>query len=446
MNVLIIGTGYVGLISGLCLSLKHNVTCVDINQNIIDNLNSGKPHIYEYGLKKILKEQISSGKFKCINLKNINLSKVEIVIFCVGTPSLENGSCDLSFLKSSILSVIPFLENIFHPISLVVKSTVPPGTVSSFVEPMVREFLPKSKYPNIGFGMNPEFLREGSAIKDFLNPDRIVFGFDSQITKLHLEKLYNHFDCPKIKVSTSCSEMIKYVNNSLLALQISAVNEYSNICEQFDAVDIKDVMDGVLLDKRWQNNSDHSKPPSIHNYLKPGCGFGGSCFPKDVRALSCLAKNFGLDTPILEGTISTNKKQPFHLLEKLNCKIKLRNAKVLLLGITFKPNTDDIRESPTHAFIKSLNSYGSKIFVHDPIALNKLRNHPTSKYLKDNSYCKDFIKVLDNVDVIILLTSWDDYLKLPMLLENKNKIIFDTRGIFNASDFLTSTYLKVGLK
>ena len=446
MNVLIIGTGYVGLISGLCLSLKHNVTCVDINQNLIDKLNSGKPHIYEDGLKEMLEEQISSGKFKCINLKDINLSKVEIVIFCVGTPSLKNGSCDLSFLKSSILSVIPFLENVFHPISLVIKSTVPPGTVSSFIEPLVREFLPISKYPNIGFGMNPEFLREGSAVEDFLYPDRIVFGFNSEITKLHLEKLYDHFDCPKIKVSTSCSEMIKYVNNSLLALQISAVNEYSKICEQFDLVDIKDVMNGVLLDKRWQNNTDSSKPPSIHNYLKPGCGFGGSCFPKDVKALSSVAKNYGLKTPILEATISINEKQPFILLEKLNCKIKLRNAKVLLLGITFKPNTDDIRESPTHGFIKCLNSYGSKIFVHDPIAINKLRNHPSSKFLEDSSYCNDFIGVLEIVDVIILVTPWHDYLKLPKLLKNKNKIIFDTRGVFKASDFLSSSYLKVGLK
>ena len=446
MNVVVIGTGYVGLITGLCLSLEHNICCVDINSEIVKNLNAGEPHIYEEGLQKLLNNQLSSNKFKCINFDELDLQEVDLILFCVGTPSLESGECDLSFLKSSIKNLFPKLEKINHPISLVIKSTVPPGTVSSIITPMLRAVLPEIKYPNISLGMNPEFLREGTAINDFFNPDRIVIGYESDISKNHLEKLYDHFDCPKISVSTSCAEMIKYVNNSLLALQISAVNEYANICQELSSVDINDVMKAVLLDKRWQNNQDLTKTPSIHSYLKAGCGFGGSCFPKDVRALSFLANSYNINAPILEGIIAVNESQPDILVKKLSTKLSLKNSKVLLLGISFKPNTDDIRESPVHKFVKSLNFYGAKIYVHDPIAIDKLKLHPTSNFLDDDSYLYDYINHINHVDAIVLITAWDEYSKLPSLLNDSEKIILDTRGFFKATDFNGNCYLKVGLK
>ena len=446
MNVKIIGTGYVGLISGLCLSLEHQVKCVDINPSIVENINKGKAHLYEKGLSDLLKKQLKSGNFESILFKNLSLLNTDIVLICVGTPSLENGDCDLSYINSAIKSLIPLLLDIKHNISIIIKSTVPSGTVTNLLKKTIREHLPLNLYPNISFGMNPEFLREGSAISDFLEPDRIVLGSECEISNNHLIELYKHFDCPKLKVNSSTAEMIKYVNNSLLALQISAVNEFSRICENIENVDIRDVMNGVLHDKRWQSNKDHNISPSIHNYLKAGCGFGGSCFPKDVKALSKFASSHNIKTPILDGVLSINKDQPSFIIKKIGKFIDISKAKVLLLGIAFKPETDDIRDSPSHLFIKDLSKVGAEIYVHDPLVLSKLKCHHSSKYLKDSSYIENYENILPQIDVIIIITSWSCYLKLPSLVTKNNKIIFDSRGIFNSNNFPESNYLTVGLK
>ena len=443
MNIKIIGTGYVGLITGLCLSLKHQVECVDINTKIVEKINLGLPHLYEEGLEELLKKQLNSGNFKSILLKNLSLKGTDIVLICVGTPSLEDDSCDLNYVNSAIESIIPLLSTLKQNISIIIKSTVPPGTVSSFITKKVRETYPLKSFPNIAFGMNPEFLREGSAISDFLNPDRIVLGADSEISQDHLIKLYKHFECPKIIVNSSTAEMIKYVNNSLLALQISAVNEYSRVCESIDDVDIRKVMSGVLQDKRWQSNKNPKIPPGIHNYLK---GFGGSCFPKDVKALSKFASLHKVNTPLLDGTLSINENQPALIVKKVSKITDLNKAKVLLLGVSFKPNTDDIRDSPTHLFIKHFASEGSKIYVHDPLVLDKLKSHPSSRYLENTSYLKNFKEVLQTVEIVILISYWACYLELPSLITKKNQVIFDSRGFFNSNDFPLSQYFTTGLK
>ncbi len=444
MNISVIGTGYVGLISGLCLSIKHNVQCVDLNYEVVKKINSGTPHIYEEGLSELLNKQLNQGNFKSILLKNLLLVNTDIIMICVGTPSLEDGSCDLSYIKSAVESLIPLLKNINNDISIVVKSTVPPGTVNSLVKETIRTEYPFKE--NIAFGMNPEFLREGSAISDFLTPDRIVLGADSRISKEHLSDLYAHFDCPKVFVNSATAEMIKYVNNSLLALQISAVNEYARICENIDKVDIRDVMSGVLQDKRWQSNANSKIPPSIHSYLKAGCGFGGSCFPKDIRALSNLAQSLSVETPLLKGTLSVNSKQPLLIVKRISKLIDLNKSKVLLLGVAFKPNTDDIRDSPVHSFIENFALEGAKIYVHDPLVLSKLKSHASSQYLKKEDYVENFEDILPFSDIVILITSWDCYLKLPSLMNEKNKIFFDSRAVFNSSDFPMTKYLTVGLK
>ena len=446
MNIKIIGTGYVGLITGLCLSMKHQVECVDINSEIVEKLNLGLPHLHEDGLEELLKKQLKSGDFKSILLKNLSLKGTDVVLICVGTPSLKDDSCDLNYVESAIESIIPLLSNLKQNISIIIKSTVPPGTVSSFITKKVREIYPLKSFPNIGFGMNPEFLREGSAISDFLNPDRIVLGADSEISQNHLIQLYKHFECPKIIVNSSTAEMIKYVNNSLLALQISAVNEYANICEGIKNVDIRQVMSGVLQDKRWQSNENAKIPPSIHSYLKAGCGFGGSCFPKDVKALSKFASLNKITTPLLEGTLSINENQPALLVKKVSKITDLKKAKVLLLGVSFKPNTDDIRDSPIHLFIKHFSFKGSKVFVHDPLVLEKLKSHPSSKYLGNKSYIKNFKEFLPTVEIIVLITYWRCYLDLPSLVTKKNQVILDSRGVFNSNDFPSSKYLTTGLR
>ncbi len=446
MNIKVIGTGYVGLISGLCLSLRHKVKCVDINSSIVEKINKGIPHLYEKGLSDLLKKQLQSGNFESILFNNLSLLETDIILICVGTPSLENGDCDLSYIRAAIKSLIPLLFNVKQNISIIIKSTVPPGTVENLLKKTIRKDLPKHLHPNISFGMNPEFLREGSAISDFLEPDRVVLGSECEISNEHLKKLYRHFDCPKLEVNSGTAEMIKYVNNSLLALQISAVNEYSRICENITNVDIRDVMMGVLLDKRWQSNKDHNIPPSIHNYLKAGCGFGGSCFPKDVKALSKFANSHNIKTPILDGVLSINNDQPSFIIKKIEKFIDISKAKILLLGIAFKPETDDIRDSPTHHFIKNLSLVGAEIYVHDPLVLSKLKSHPSSQYLKNSSYIENYENILPQIDVIIIITNWSCYLRLPSQVTKKNKIIFDSRGIFNSNNFPESNYLTVGLK
>ena len=446
MRIAVIGTGYVGLISGLCLSLKHKIKCVDISVDIVRKINLGIPHIFEENLKDLLKKQLSSGNFEAISLDKLNLKHIDVVLICVGTPSLENGKCDLKFIKSAVSSLIPLLEDIRHKLSIILKSTAPPGTVNSEIINVIQKKYPKNLYPNFGFGMNPEFLREGSAIADFLNPDRIIIGSDSKISEDHLLEIYKDFNCPKIVVNSSTAEMIKYVNNSLLALQISAVNEYSTICEEIDNVNIKEVMKGVLYDKRWQSNADSSLPPSIHNYLKAGCGFGGSCFPKDVKALSNFAKELNLNTPILDSTIIVNKNQPLVIYKKISKFIDIPKSKILILGIAFKPDTDDIRESPSLSFIKNFRENGAKIYVHDPVALDNMRKHQYSKYLQDDSYIDNFQDIISKVNVILLVTNWSVYSNLPSILSNTKKLIFDTRGIFNASDFPSCKYMTTGYK
>ena len=250
---------------------------------------------------------------------------------------------------------------------------------------------------------------------------------------------------PKIIVNSSTAEMIKYVNNSLLALQISAVNEYANICESIENVDIRQVMSGVLQDKRWQSNENANTPPSIHSYLKAGCGFGGSCFPKDVKALSKFASLNKITTPLLEGTLSINENQPALLVKKVSKITDLKKAKVLLLGVSFKPNTDDIRDSPIHLFIKHFSFKGSKVFVHDPLVLDKLKSHPSSRYLENTSYVKNFKEVYITVEIVILISYWTCYLELPSLITKKNQVIFDSRGFFNSNDFPLSQYFTTGL-
>ena len=446
MRVSIIGTGYVGLITGVCLAHKgHTVNCYDINKKIINSINNGVPPIYEQNLKKYLQSVLNKRKFNAKLISEINLSQTEIVIIAVGTPS-NKGDIDLSYIEKVSSLIGKKLRTIDKFVSIVVKSTVVPSTTDTIVKNIIEKESSK-KLGQFGIGMNPEFLREGSAIEDFMNPDRIVFGHDDKKTLKLLKKLYKPWSCDKIAVNTRTAEMIKYANNSLLATQISAVNELANIASGIKNIDILDVMKGVHLDKRWSPIISGGKRiyPDILSYLIPGCGFGGSCFPKDVEAIRAKAKDVKVDSYILDSVLKVNDKQPHQVVELLKSNVKLKNKKILFLGLAFKDGTDDTRESVSIKIINILLKYHCKIFAHDPIAIdNAKRELDTFENLK---YINKWDNLISSIDIIIIGTKWTEYKKLSSSIYKKNihgKILLDARRFFKPEDFPNTLYLTIG--
>ena len=447
MNVSIVGTGYVGLVSGVCLAAKgHHVTCYDINKKVVDSLNKGTCHIYESGLQELLTSVLKDDRFTAKLISDTTFFDNDIIIIAVGTPS-DNGKIDLSYVKQVSESIGKYIKFNKSFVSVVVKSTVVPGTTDTVVRGIIEENSGKT-LGQFGLGMNPEFLREGNAIQDFMEPDRIVLGHDDSKTLKQLQQLYEPWDCDKIAVNTRTAERIKYANNCLLATQISAVNELANIVASIGDIDIMDVMDGVHMDRRWSPILPNKSRiyPEILTYLVPGCGFGGSCFPKDVQALRSLAYEVGVKPRILDAVLTVNENQSYQIIELLKKSIfDLKNKNILLLGTAFKPGTDDVRESVSLKIIEYLLINKSKVFVHDPVAIKntkiKLSSHKNLEFLKT------WTEALSSVDAIVVATKWPDYKQLSSSNYQDilaGKIILDARRFFNYSDFPQSVYLTIG--
>ena len=292
--------------------------------------------------------------------------------------------------------------------------------------------------------MNPEFLREGNAVQDFMNPDRIVFGFEDEKTLDILKEMYKPWNTDKVEVNTRTAEMIKYVNNSLLATQISTINEYSNIARAIGNINFKKVMKGVHLDHRWSPIINNSRVrPQILDYLLPGIGFGGSCFPKDVKAISALAKEKGVNPLILDSVIKVNHNQPKQIINFLKSKVgNLNNKNILLLGLSFKPETDDVRESVSIKLIENLSNESCNISVHDPIST---KNAKKAINVKSKVYfLKNWRNKLIDNDIVIIATNWNEYKDLNKyddILENK--FLLDTRSLLNKNDFKKTYYLNI---
>ena len=384
MNIIVIGTGYVGLITGLGFSsLNHQVTCVDINNEVVEKLNKGIPTFFEKGLEDLLNKEISSGRFKATTNFKKDIQEVDLIFIAVGTPSLNNGKIDLSFVKKVSETIGKEIKNIDRYISIIIKSTVLPTTTDTLVRELIEKFSEK-QLGEFGLGMNPEFLREGSALEDFMNPDRIVIGFEDVKTKKLLENLYKSWNCEKIFVNTRTAELIKYTNNTFLALLISATNEIARISSSIGNIDIKEVMHGVHLDKRWNPKVNNKRVyPKIIDYLEAGCGFGGSCFPKDVKALINYGEEKGNNVNILKNIIEINNDQPKTIIRDLSKVTSFEEKNILILGLAFKPFTDDVRESPAITVVKELLKKDTKIFLHDPIAINNFK-----KEIGDNENMK----------------------------------------------------------
>ena len=442
MNIAIIGSGYVGLITGLCLSKQNNIVrCIDLNTQIVENINNGIPHFFEEGLNELLADELEAKRFKALSsLENIDI-EIELIIIAVGTPSDNSGDIDLSYIEEASKNIGKFIKKNKHHISIVIKSTVLPTTTDLFVRQILEDESSK-KVGDFGLGMNPEFLREGSAIKDFLYPDRVVIGWEDKKTKERLEKLYSPWDCEKIIVNSRTAELIKYTNNCFLALQISASNEFANLAYKIGNIDIEDVMSGLNLDKRWNPKKNGKRlNPGILNYLKSGCGFGGSCFPKDVKAIRNYGIKKGLKMEMARSIININNRQPAELVKIMEEIDNLEKLSILILGLSFKENTDDIRESPAIQIIKQLRNKVKKIFAHDPMAIeNFTLVIPPQKKLE---YVKNWENFVTRSDVILVLNGWKNFKKLENF-DLRKKYLIDPRRVFNKS-INVKKYLTIGL-
>jgi len=443
MKVAVIGAGYVGLVSGVCLAAKgHEVACVDINPEVVQRLNQGIPHIYERGLDALLRDVRGSGCFSATSDLGSALHRAEVAIIAVGTPS-ENGVIDLRHVRAAARDIGRHLADHEHYLSVVVKSTVIPGTTDTVVRQEIEQASGR-RLPAFGLGMNPEFLREGEAIEDFNAPDRIVLGHEDERTLALLEELYASWPCDKLRVNTRTAEMIKYANNALLATQISTINEIANLSAALGEIDVMNVVQGVSLDKRWSPIVAGERVlPAILSYLIPGCGFGGSCFPKDVQALRSQGEQLGLPMHILNAVLDVNETQPAQVLDILDRELGgLRERRCLVLGLAFKPETDDVRESASLKIVVGLMARGARVTAHDPIAADNFRT-AMGVSADDIVFVEDWRATLADMDVVIVATKWNEYRQLTTV-NLGNTILFDARRLFEPSEVRPAKYLTIG--
>ena len=416
-KISIIGTGYVGLISGACFSeIGHHVTCVDIDEAKVDYINSKTPPIHEAGLQELLNKNVGVTLFATNDLHEAVLNS-DYTFIAVGTPYKEDY-IDLSFIKESVKQVGLALKEKSSYHTVIVKSTVIPKTTSDVVKPIIEKYSQKNVGAEIGLVMNPEFLREGVAIDDFMNPDRVVIGGFDRYASESVKSLYDfYFDTDYILTDTTTAEMIKYSANSLLATLISFSNEIGNLCATV-GVDSQEVERGVYLDERFSPfvNKKRIFPPSI-KYVEAVCGFGGSCFPKDVRALQAFGEKQNVSMQMLNSVININNAQPQEIISILINKVPsyFNKKNILILGAAFKSNTDDIRESATIPVIQELLKMEFNISLYDPVAGKNMQ-----KLFKEKiSLEHDLSSSIQANDIVILMTMWDEFIDLPNII---NKI------------------------
>lgn len=407
MKISIIGTGYVGLPTGIGLAKEgnHNIILVGRKKEKIDFINKGKSPIYEKGMDSLLNELVKKKKVTAITDISFALNNSEVTMIAVGTPSKEDGSIDLSQVETISKQLGEELKNKKEYHLFILKSTVVPGTTEEVMIPLLEKHSGKKIGKDFGACMVPEFLREGIALEDVFKPDRIVIGeYDKKSGDLS-EKIYKDFDVPKLKTNLKTAEMIKYASNSFLTTKISLINEIGNICKKL-GIDADKVSKGVGLDNRISPK-----------FLNAGIGFGGSCFPKDVKAIRAKAKELNVETKILDGVLEVNDKQPLKLLEHIS------NTKIGLLGLSFKPQTDDIRDARSIIIIKELLDKGKEIYVYDPKAMENIRKLFENKI----NYCKTAEECIEKSDDILLITEWNEFKTLNSNLF-KGKRVLDGRG------------------
>jgi UDPglucose 6-dehydrogenase/GDP-mannose 6-dehydrogenase len=445
MKVSVIGTGYVGLVTGVCLAEKgHNVVCIDVDQEKISKINSGIAPIYEKNLGELLRKNINKN-FRADTDLYKGVLETKLSLIAVGTP-FDGEKIDLTYIKEVSHQIGNALKDKTDYHTIVVKSTVVPGTTDEVVLPILEEASGKKAGANFGVGMNPEFLREGEAVSDFMYPDRIVMGAIDEKALGILKRLYRPFEnTDKISTNNKTAEMIKYTSNSLLATMISFSNEIANLCAALGDVDVADVMQAVHLDKRLSPimpNGERLKP-AFTTFIEAGCGFGGSCFPKDVKALIAHGKQLGKPMRLLDAVIQVNHDQPRQILQILDKHFpSLTGIRVAVLGIAFKPGTDDMRESPAIPIVNDLLKRGAEIYAYDPAARDE-----AEKYFGSNNilYCDTLQQSIEKAEAIVLLTRWQEFEKVPEILNtlDASPLFVDGRRMLNKSDF--DQYEGIGL-
>lgn len=417
MKISVVGTGYVGLVTGVCLSeIGHDVTCIDINEEKVKLLKQGKSPIYEPGLEELMVKNINENRLGFTNNLEEGYSGAKVIYIAVGTPQKEDGSADLSYVEGVARDIATYIKN---DTIIVIKSTVPVGTNERVLN--IVKSLIDHKY-NVSIVSNPEFLREGSAVKDTFHGDRIVIGFEDEHAGKVLEEINKPFGIPIFKTDVRSSEMIKYASNAFLATKISFINEIANICEKLNA-NIEDVSKGMGLDQRIGQH-----------FLNAGIGYGGSCFPKDTKALVQIAGQNFYDFELLSSVIKVNSSQQLVLLEKLRDRLgDLKGKQIALWGLAFKPNTDDMREAPSIVISQKLVEEGAHVIAYDPIAIDNAKH----VIRKEVTYANSFTDAIMGADAVLILTEWNevkqyDLAKIHQLM--KAPIIIDGRNCYDLDE------------
>ena len=436
MNIAIVGTGYVGLVSGTCFAeMGIDVTCVDVNEEKIQFLLDGQIPIYEPGLEELVKRNVEAGRLHFTTDLSSCLDNVEVVFSAVGTPPDEDGSADLKYVLAVAKT---FGQNIHRYTILVTKSTVPVGTAQKVKETVRAELEKRGVDIVFDVASNPEFLKEGTAIKDFMTPDRVVVGTESEQAKKIMSRLYKPFMLSgerMIFTDIPSAEMIKYAANSMLATRISFMNDIANLCELVGA-DVNMVRKGIGSDTRIGKK-----------FLYAGCGYGGSCFPKDVKALIKTAEKSGYPMRVLKAVEEVNESQKSILFNKLmkHYAGQLKGKTITLWGLAFKPETDDMREAPALVLIDKLQKAGCRVKVYDPISMTECKRRIGDIV----TYCKDMYEAALDTDALLLVTEWKVF-RMPSLAvlakTMSHRVVIDGRNIYDAEEMHENgfAYYKIG--
>ena len=429
MNIAIVGTGYVGLVSGACFAeMGIDVTCVDINPEKIKCLLNGEIPIYEPGLDDLVKRNVEAGRLHFTTDLTTCLDNVEVVFSAVGTPPDEDGSADLQYVLEVART---FGRNIKKYTILVTKSTVPVGTAKKVKAVIEEELTERGEQIDFEVASNPEFLKEGAAIKDFMSPDRVVVGVESDRAKKVLERLYRPFQMNNYRLyfmDIPSAEMTKYAANAMLATRISFMNDIANLCDLVGA-NVDMVRKGIGADTRIGSK-----------FLYPGCGYGGSCFPKDVKALARTAREYGYTMGVIEAVEAVNERQKEIVVKKLQDKLgTLRGKTIALWGLAFKPETDDMREAPALVVIEKLLEAGASVKVYDPVAMDECRRRIGDRVV----YCKDMYDVVIDADALAVLTEWKEF-RIPswsvIKRVMKQPVLVDGRNIYSKDEVIAEGF------
>lgn len=429
MNIAIVGTGYVGLVSGACFAeMGIDVTCVDINPEKIKCLLNGEIPIYEPGLDDLVKRNVEAGRLHFTTDLTTCLDNVEVVFSAVGTPPDEDGSADLQYVLEVART---FGQHIKKYTILVTKSTVPVGTAKKVKAVIEEELTERGEQIDFEVASNPEFLKEGAAIKDFMSPDRVVVGVESDRAKKVMERLYRPFQMNNYRLyfmDIPSAEMTKYAANAMLATRISFMNDIANLCDLVGA-NVDKVRKGIGADTRIGSK-----------FLYPGCGYGGSCFPKDVKALARTAREYGYTMGVIEAVEAVNERQKEIVVKKLQDKLgTLRGKTIALWGLAFKPETDDMREAPALVVIEKLLEAGASVKVYDPVAMDECRRRIGDRVV----YCKDMYDVVIDADALAVLTEWKEF-RIPswsvIKRVMKQPVLVDGRNIYSKDEVIAEGF------